>query len=90
MVLIPVQGSMFVENGKVTVVLEIHADLAFYIGCMISLATMIEILRRIIMGLPNWCMGCLAILYGGVVSCSSVLTASEILDRLEAKLCRLE
>lgn len=88
--LIPVRGSISVEDSQVNIVLEIHADFRFYVGCIISLLGILGTLCLLIMQSPRWSMGCMAILFGGIVSGSSLLAASEILDRIEFKLCRRE
>ena len=86
MMLIPVRGSMFEEGGQVTVVLEIHADLTFYVGCIITLWGMFRTFHMAIMQTAKWYMHCMVVLFGVIASGSSLLVASEILDRLEFKL----
>ena len=88
MMLIPVRGSMFEEDGRVTVVLEIHADLTFYVGCILTLWGVFSTFRMAIMQTAKWYLYCLVVLFGVIVSGSSLLAASEILDRLEFKLSR--
>ena len=88
MMLIPVRGSMVEKDGQVTVVLEIHADFGFYFGGVISLLGILGALGMLILQLPQWYTCCMTVLFGGLVSGSSLLVASEILDRLEFKLHR--
>ena len=88
MMLIPVRGSMFEEDGQVTVVLEIYADLTFYVGCIFTLWGMFSTFCMAIMQKAEWYMHCMVVLFGVIVSSSSLLVASEILDRLEFKLSR--
>jgi hypothetical protein len=78
------------ESGQVTVTLEIHADLTFYIGCIITLLGTLSTFYMAITQTPKWYMYGMAVLLGGFVSCTSLLVASEILDRLEFKLYATE
>jgi hypothetical protein len=78
------------ESGQVTVTLEIHADLTFYIGCIITLLGTLSTFYMAITQTPKWYMYGMAVLFGGFVSCTSLLVASEILDRLEFKLYATE
>ena len=87
MMLIPVRGTMFEKDGKLTVVLEIHADFKFYVGSIITLWGLLSTFYMAIMQTSKWHMYFIVALFGGIVSGSSLLAASEILDRLEFKLC---
>ena len=85
--LIPVRASMREEDGQVTVVLEVHAGLSFYVGCFIALCGSIWTIYLAIMQAPKWYVGLLAVLVGGIGSCYPLLIASEIFDLIEFKLC---
>jgi hypothetical protein len=88
--LIPVRGSLSVEDDQVSIILEIHGDFRFYVGCILSLFGILGTLCLLIMQSPSWPVGCMVILFGGIMCGSSLLTASEILDRISFKLCRRE
>lgn len=85
--LIPVRASMLEEDGRVTVVLEVHAGLSFYVGCFIALCGAIWTVYLAIMQAPKWYVGLLAVLIGGIGSCYPLLITSEIFDLIEFKLC---
>ena len=88
MMLIPVRGLILEKDEQVTIVLEIHADFIFYSGCVITLCGMLRTFYMAITQAPKWYMYWMVVLFGGIVSCSSLLVASEILDRLEFKIAQ--
>lgn len=86
--LVPVKGTIRQEENCVVVTLEIHADLAFYIGNIISLGGVIWLFSKLLTQRPKWYFCVLPILFGLLCSIVPVLVASEILNRLEFKLQR--
>ena len=85
--LIPVRASMTEEDGQVTVVLEAHAGLSFYVGCIIALCGAVWTIYLAIMQAPKWYAGLLSVLIGVIGSCYPLLIASEVFDLIEFKLC---
>ena len=85
---VPVKGTIRQDDNHVVVTLEIHAGLTFFIGNIVSLFGGIWIFSKLITQSTQWNLGILLILFGLIGSSIPVLTASEVLDRLEFKLQR--
>lgn len=83
-----IRGHIFAGEESTEVILEIHANLSFYLGCAIILLGLIWLLYGFLWNRNIWipCLGTASL--GLLISAQFLWEASEMLDLLEHKLTR--
>lgn len=86
--LIHIKGSFFKDKENTKVILKIHANLYFAIGCLMIFGGLIGLIYSLLLDVISWPFYLGAILLGLLASGQFIGESSELLDLLEHKLTR--
>jgi len=84
--LLPITGTIVQCDNSVEVVLSIHANISFYVGCILCIIGAIDSIVHIASGSPRWFPGVGSVLIGMLISGQVLWEGKNTLDMIERKL----